>query len=257
MTTRVRPPQVRGGRGLKILLVDAQPETLELVSRTFLRSSYEVVTALDGETALDLVASAQPDLLVLDVELPGIDGFEVCRRVRLDSQVPIIVLTARDDEADVMRGFRLGVDDYVTKPFSARLLGARVGAVLRRTGQRNGRHAAAGAGESVQAGRLDLDMQSFEVRKDGQQIRLTPLEFRILHILAANEGRVVPYERLIEYAWGHNGGSPSHLKIRVCSIRKKLGLPVSGDAGIKAVVGTGYTLRGLSGANGESQTVTL
>jgi two-component system alkaline phosphatase synthesis response regulator PhoP len=215
-----------------------------MVSRALLRAGYEVVTALDGETALELVASAQPDLIVLDVELPGIDGFEVCRRVRLDSQLPIIVLTARDDEADVMRGFRLGVDDYVTKPFSVRLLAARAAAVLRRTSQQGGRRAS-GGGESVQAGRLDLDMQSFEVRKDGQQIRLTPLEFRILHILAANQDRVVPYDRLIEYAWGHNGGSPSHLKIRICSIRKKLGLPVSGDAGIKAVVGTGYTLRGL------------
>jgi DNA-binding response OmpR family regulator len=97
----------------------------------------------------------------------------------------------------------------------------------------------------VQAGSFDLDIQSFEVRKDGQQIHLTPLEFRILHILAANTGRVVPYDRLIEFAWGHEGGSPSHLKIRICSIRKKLGLPVTGDAGIKAIVGTGYTLRGL------------
>ncbi len=245
MTTRARPAQVRAGRGMKILLVDAQPDTLELVSRTFLRGNYEVVTALDGETALDLAAAARPDLLVLDVDLPGIDGFEVCRRIRLDSQVPIIILTARDDEDDVMRGFRLGVDDYVTKPFSARLLAARAGAVLRRTGQRNGAGSGSPTSETVHTGKLDLDMQSFEVRKDGQQIRLTPLEFRILHILAANEGRVVPYDRLIEYAWGHNGGSPSHLKIRICSIRKKLGLPVSGDAGIKAVVGTGYTLRGL------------
>jgi DNA-binding response OmpR family regulator len=226
---------------MKILLVDHDQELVEPVSRALLRAGYEVVSALDGERALDLVASARPDLIVLDVELPGIDGFEVCRRVRLDSQVPIIVLTPRDDEDDVMRGFRLGVDDYVIKPYSARLLVARVAAVLRRTGQptRNKRS------EHVQAGSLDLDVQSFEVRKDGQPIRLTPLEFRSLHILAANKGRVVPYDRLVEYAWGHEGGSPSHLKIRICSIRKKLGLPFSGEAGIKAVVGTGYTLRGL------------
>jgi DNA-binding response OmpR family regulator len=230
---------------MKILLVDAQPDALELVSRAFLRSSYDVVTALDGETALELASSARPDLLVLDVELPGIDGFEVCRRIRLDSQVPIIILTARDEEDDVMRGFRLGVDDYVSKPCSARLLAARAAAVLRRCDQPGGRGNGSPRDDRVHAGKLDLDMQSFEVRKDGQQIRLTPLEFRILHILAANQGRVVPYDRLIEYAWGHNGGSPSHLKIRICSIRKKLGMPVSSDAGIKAVVGTGYTLRGL------------
>jgi DNA-binding response OmpR family regulator len=226
---------------MKILLVDDEPDVLELVSRTFLRAGYEVVSTSDGERALDLMASAGPDLIVIDVNLPGIDGFEVCRRIRLDSQMPIVMLTARDEEEDVMRGFRLGVDDYVTKPFSTRLLAARVAAVLRRTGQNNKRQ----RGDHVQAGGLDMDVHSFEVRKDGQQIRLTPLEFRILHILAANKGRVVPYERLIEYAWGHDGGSPSHLKIRICSIRKKLGLPVSADAGIKAVVGTGYTLRGV------------
>ena len=226
---------------MKLLLVDQERDALELLSRTFLRAGYEVVTALDGEHALDLVTSARPDLVVMDVVLPGIDGFEVCRRIRLDSQLPIVMLTERDEEEDVMRGFRLGVDDYVSKPYSARLLAARVAAVLRRTVQTVRRQRT----ESVQAGSFDLDVNSFEVRKDGRQIRLTPLEFRILHILAANKGRVVPYERLIEYAWGHEGGSPSHLKIRICSIRKKLGLPVNDDAGIKAVVGTGYTLRGL------------
>ena len=240
-TTRARPPQLRGARGMKILLVDDDLDMLELVSRAFLRSGYEVITAPDGERALELLASARPDLIVLDVLLPGIDGFEVCRRIRLDSQVPIVMLTARDEEDDVMRGFRLGVDDYVTKPFSVRLLTARVAAVLRRTTEASRRS----RGDHVQAGSFDLDIHSFEVRKDGQQIRLTPLEFRILHILAANKGRVVPYERLIEFAWGHEGGSPSHLKIRICSIRKKLGLPVTGEAGIKAIVGTGYTLRGL------------
>lgn len=238
---RERPSGSRGGHGMKILLVDRDAGLVEPLSRAFLRAGYEAVSVADGERALDLLPSARPDLVILELDLPGIDGFEVCRRVRLDSQLPLIVLTARDDEDDVMRAYRLGVDDYVVKPYSARLLVARAAAVLRRTGQPNGRQ----AGEHVQAGGLDLDVQSFEVRKDGQPIRLTPLEFRILHILAANKGRVVPYDRLIEYAWGHEGGSPSHLKIRICSIRKKLGLPVSGDAGIKAVVGTGYTLRGV------------
>jgi DNA-binding response OmpR family regulator len=226
---------------MKILLVDDGPDVLELVSRALWRTGYEVVTARHGEQALDLLASGRPDLVILDVVLPGIDGFEVCRRIRLDSQLPIVMLTARDDEDDVMRGFRLGVDDYVTKPFSVRLLAARVAAVLRRTAETSQRNRS----DHVRAGTFDLDLQSYEVRKDGQQIRLTPLEFRILHILAANTGRVVPYDRLIEFAWGHEGGSPSHLKIRICSLRKKLGLPVTGDAGIKAIVGTGYTLRGL------------
>lgn len=226
---------------MKILIVEDDPDTLELVSRSLERAGYDVLTAADGERALELLATAAPDLVILDLVLPGVDGFEVCRRIRLSSQIPIVVLTARGDEDDVMRSFRLGVDDYVTKPYSMRLLVARVATLLRRTAEGGRRE----RGDHVQAGGLELDVQTLEVRKDGHQVRLTPLEFRILHILTANSGRVVPYDRLIEYAWGHDGGSPAHLKIRVCSIRKKLGLPVSGEAGIKAVVGTGYALRGL------------
>jgi DNA-binding response OmpR family regulator len=214
---------------------------LELLARALERSGYSVVTAETGERALELLVSGNLDLVVLDLMLPGMDGFELCRRIRLESQIPIVILTARGDEEDVMRGYRLGIDDYVTKPFSVQLLVARVAAVLRRTSERNRRQRA----DHVQAGGLELDVQTLEVRKDGQPVRLTPLEFRILHILTVNKGRVVPYDRLIEYAWGHDGGSPTHLKIRVCSLRKKLGLPVAGEAGIKAVVGTGYTLKGL------------
>lgn len=226
---------------MKILVVEDDPDTLELLARSLERSGYGVVTANDGERALELLVSASPDLVILDLVLPGVDGFEICRRIRLNSQIPIVVLTARGDEDDIMRGFRLGIDDYVTKPFSMRLLVARCAALLRRTAEHGRRQRS----DHVQAGDLELDVQTLEVRKDGQQVRLTPLEFRILHILTANKGRVVPYDRLIEYAWGHDGGSPAHLKIRVCSIRKKLGLPVAGEAGIKAVVGTGYALRGL------------
>lgn len=224
-----------------MLVVDDEPSVVDVVTRAFGRAGYGVLSAANGERALDLVRSACPDLVLLDVSLPGMDGFDVCRRIRLESQVPIIMLTARDSEDDIMRGFRLGVDDYVTKPFSSRVLVARAAAVLRRTSDPNRRQ----NGAHVQAGGLELDLHSLEVRKDGRPVRLTPLEFRILHLLAANKGRVVPYERLIEYAWGHERGTPSHLKIRICSIRKKLGLPVDGDAGIKAIVGTGYTLRGL------------
>jgi DNA-binding response OmpR family regulator len=226
---------------MKILVVEDDTGTREIATRALERAGHDVIAAATGWRALEFVGSARPDLVVLDVGLPGLDGFEICRWIRLTSQVPIIMLTARDEEDDVMRAFKLGADDYVTKPFSVRLLTARVATVLRRTAElgRQGRD------DRIRVGSLELDVRSYEVRKDGQQIRLTPLEFRILHILAANAGRVVPYPRLIEFAWGHEGGSPSHLKIRICSIRKKLGLPVNGEAGIKAIVGTGYTLRGL------------
>ena len=226
---------------MKILVVEDDHSTREILTHALKRAGHGVVTAADGMGALDLVGSANPDLILLDVGLPDIDGFEVCRRIRLDRQVPIIMLTARDEEDDVMRAFKLGADDYVTKPFSARLLAARVETVLRRTAE---------AGRSdrenlIRVGGLELDVRSYEVRMDGREVRLTPLEFRILHILAANAGRVVPYGRLIEFGWGHDGGSPSQLKIRICSIRDKLGLVARQEPGITAITGTGYSLRGF------------
>jgi DNA-binding response OmpR family regulator len=226
---------------VKILVVEDDVTTREIVTRALKCANHTVITATDGERALESLASAQPDLVVLDVGLPGIDGFEVCRRIRLEGQVPIVMLTACDDEDDVIRAFKLGADDYVTKPFSARLLAARVATILRRTAEGARRR----RDDRVRVGGLELDLRSYEVRMDGREVRLTPLEFRILHILAANAGRVVPYGRLIEFAWGHEGASPSNLKIRIHALREKLGLPGGAEPGIQAVVGTGYTLRGF------------
>ena len=140
-----------------------------------------------------------------------------------------------------MRAFKLGADDYVTKPFSARVLVARVAMILRRAVEvKKDRRV-----DHVRVGGLELDVRSYEVCMGGREVRLTPLEFRILHILAANAGRVVPYGRLIEFAWGHEGGSPANLKIRIHSIRDKVGLPVGREPTITAVKGTGYALRGF------------
>ena len=226
---------------MKILVVEDDAGTREIVARALQRAGHDVVAAATGRRALELVASTGPNLVVLDVGLPDMDGSEVCRRIRLDSQVPIIMLTARDAEDDVMRGFRLGVDDYVSKPFSARVLTARVATVLRRAAEAARRH----RDDYVRVGMLELDVRSSEVRMGGREVRLSPLEFRILHILAANAGRVVPYDRLIEFAWGHERASPSHLKVRIHALRDKLGLPAREEPGIKAVAGTGYTLRGF------------
>ena len=226
---------------MKILVVEDDAATQQIVARTLRGAGHEVVAAASGERALELVGPATPDLVVLDVGLPDVDGFEVCRRIRLDGQVPIVMLTARAAEDNVMQGFRLGADDYVTKPVSARVLTARVAAVLRRTAEAGRRDREV----LIRVGCLELDIRSHEVRIDGREVRLTPLEFRILHILAANAGRVVPYGRLIEFAWGHEEARPSHLKIRIHSIRDKLGLPAREEPGIKAVTGTGYALQGF------------
>src|SRR4051812_8864901 len=226
---------------MKVLVVEDDTVTREIVTRALEHVGQDVIAAATGGRAMELVGSAAPDLVVLDLGLPGLDGFEVCHRIRLDSQVPIVVLTARDEEEDVMRAFSLGADDYVTKPFSARILGARVATILRRAVEAGKRR----RDDSVRVGSLELDLLSQEVRYDGREVCLTPLEFRILRILAANAGRVVPYRRLIEFAWGHAGRSPSPLKSRIHSIRDKLGLPVRQEPGIAAVAGTGYALRGF------------
>jgi two-component system OmpR family response regulator len=226
---------------MAILVVDDHADTRALLVHALKRAGHTVITAGDGEQALELTTASRPDLLVLDLGLPGLDGFEVCRRIRRNSQVPILVLTGRGQEDDVMQGFHLGVDDYVTKPVSMRLLVARVAALLRRATERQRRE----RDTRIQTGPFELDSQFHEVWKDGEPIPLSPLDFRILHLLMANKGAVVSYSRLIDYVWGHEGGSRANLKLRVCSLRKKLGLPVGGAAGIQAVVSTGYSLRGL------------
>jgi two-component system OmpR family response regulator len=243
----VRP----AGSGTVLVVGEDADERVRLV-RGLTRAGYRVVAGADGARALALVASERPDLVVLELDLPTMDGFEVCRRIRLESWVPIVALTARRDEADILRGFRLGIDACVAKPCSARIVVARAAAILRRTGDRG--HAERGAPLHqgyVRAGRLELDLPNFEARMDEKPVRLTPLEVRVLHLLATNPGRTVPYERLIEHAWGHAEGSTEQLKICIFKLRKKLGLSVGGDAGIRAVVGTGYVLHGLDGAAGQ------
>jgi DNA-binding response OmpR family regulator len=176
--------------------------------------------------------------VLLDARLPKLDGFEVCRRIRQDSDTPVIMLTASDDEEDIVRGLRLGADDYVTKPFSAKQLTARMQAVQRRCQTDPYRQAVS----EVRAGSIVLDLQSHEATKDGKIVQLTTLEFRILYMLAMNEGRVVPYSRLVEYAWGYDGGDSNLLKTHICHIRTKLNLPVGQKGSIKAVPGVGYSL---------------
>jgi two-component system response regulator MtrA len=179
----------------------------------------------------------RPDLVLLDGILPKVDGFEVCRRVRHASETPVILLTARDEEADVLRGLQLGAGDYVTEPFSARVLAARMRTVLRRLKKSEPARA------QLQVGDLTLDLHSHEVTKGGTPVQLTPLEFRILYLLALNAGRVVPYARLVEYAWGYaDEGTSGLLKTHLSHLRKKLALPAAGPGSVKAVLGVGYSL---------------
>jgi DNA-binding response OmpR family regulator len=222
---------------VKVLLVDDDAELVDVLAYALRREGYTVLTAPDGEQALQRWEAERPDLILLDGRLPKVDGFEVCRRVRQASETPIIMLTARDEEADVLRGLQLGADDYVTKPFSARVLAARMRTVLRRIKKDKPARA------QLRVGDLVLDLQSHEVTKGGTPVQLTLLEFRILYLLAMNEGRVVPYARLVEYAWGYAGeGTSGLLKAHLSHLRTKLALPAAGPGSVKAVLGVGYSL---------------
>jgi DNA-binding response OmpR family regulator len=223
---------------MKILVVEDDKDALDLTVYSLRKHGYQVIAGRDGEQALEQWESENPDLVVLDVGLPKVNGFEVCRRIRETSLTPVIMLTGKSEEEQVVHGFRQGADDYVTKPFSHRQLAMRIQAVLNRCAERP---FAAPRGD-VSTTDMRLDLQSHEVTRQGRTVRLTPLEFRILYLLATNEGQVIGTQRLIEHAWGFEGGESSLLKTHVCHIRRKLGMKDGSGPYIKSVPWVGYQL---------------
>lgn len=223
---------------MKILLVDDDRDLLDVTSYALRREGFNVIVATDGIEALRRWKNDLPDLVVLDVGLPRLNGFEVCRKIREANETPVILLTGLSDENSVIHGFKVGADDYVTKPFSARQLAMRIRAVLRRGAP----GAAAERLEEIRVGDLMLDVEAHEVHRGALTVRLTPIEFRLLYLLAVNAGRVVSRNRLVEYAWGYDEGDASLLKTHMTHIRKKLRLPKQGAGAITAVHGVGYRL---------------
>lgn len=233
---------------MKALIVDDDRVLADVLAFTLRREGFEVVQAFDGEMALQRWQEERPDLVVLDVNLPRLDGFAVCRRIRELSDTPILLLTVRNEEDDIVRGLELGADDYITKPFSPRQLVARALAVLRRA-QR------APAPVVRQAGELALDSSRREVRfADGEAVSLAPLESRLLEYLMLNAGHVVTMEAIIDHVWGPEGGDRDMLRQLVRRLRQKLALcggasnaaPAGGGAGtqpyVETVPGLGYGL---------------
>jgi DNA-binding response OmpR family regulator len=223
---------------VKVLIADDDADLLDLMAYALRREGYTVLAAINGQQALQRYEAETPDILLLDVTMPKLNGFEVCRRIRREAATPIIMLTARDEEEEVLRGLQLGADDYVVKPFSAKQLIARMKTVLRRCRTDGYQEPVS----ELRVGDLVLDLQAYQVTKHGKLVQLTPLEFRILYMLAMNEGRVIPYSRLVEYAWGYDSGDANLLKTHICHIRKKLGLPTGQPGGVRAVAGVGYRL---------------
>jgi DNA-binding response OmpR family regulator len=238
---------------MKVLVVDADADLLDLLDYALRREGYTVLTAVDGLQALRQYEAEPPDIVLLDVNLPKLNGFEVCRQIRQAAETPIILVTARNEEADILRGLQLGADDYVTKPFSPKQLLARMTTVLRRC--RADRYDQ--PAREVKCGDLVLNLDAQQVTRGGRAIQLTPLEFRILFLLAMNEGRIIPYSRLVEYVWDYDGGEASQLKTHVCHIRQKLGLEPGQSGAIRAVAGVGYGLERAHSARPGAARATL
>jgi two-component system alkaline phosphatase synthesis response regulator PhoP len=227
---------------MSVLLVDDDRDLIDVLTYILRREGYEVITAYDGEQGWQRFTEDSPELVVLDANMPGIDGMEVCRRIRERSSTPVIMLTARTDEADIVKALGLGADDYITKPFSPRQLVARVKAVLRRAQSFAG--AAAASGEQLTAADLTLDLRTRSLRRNGEEVRLTPLEFKILHYLMLNRGRVLTSSAIVEQVWGFSGaGNEDLVKVHIHRLRQKLEPDPQSPDYIRTVPGVGYALR--------------
>ena len=203
--------------GQTILLIDDDATLRELLGRHLEAAGYQVAAAPDGQTGLQIAAQAPPDLVVLDVMMPGLDGWHVCERLHALAPLPIILLTAKSEEIDKLRGFRLGVDDYVSKPFSFAELVARVGAVLARAGH------SAPPSHSLTSGDLTIDFDQRRVTAAGQPVELTPTEYHLLETLARHAHRTVPTETLLANVWGPAyAGEAEHIKHYIWTLRKKI-----------------------------------
>jgi len=223
-----------------IMLVDDEESIQKLLTYPLEREGYTVVQARDGEEALRRFAEQPVDLVVLDVMLPRLDGLEVCRRLRTGSAVPIIMLTARDDEVDKVLGLELGADDYITKPFSIREFRSRIRAVLRRAGLRAER-AADGA---IEVGSIAIDPVKRAVTVDGERAQLTYVEFEVLHTLASHPGRVYSRQALLEAVWGDSAyREPRTIDVHIRHLREKIEADPREPAYIFTVRGVGYRFR--------------
>ncbi len=223
---------------MRILVVDDDPPSVKMTSFLLREEGYEVISANNGRTALELMQSQSPDLVVMDVMMPHIDGLEVTRRIRQTMDVPIIILSAKGETADKVSGLEVGADDYLAKPFEPSELLARVKAVLRRS-------EGFGSGDmqsQVCVGDLRLDpITNKAIRADGSEIELTPIEFRLLHVLMRNAGRVLSHDYLLSNAWGYDyEGYSNQIAVYIRRLRTKIERDPANPDYLQTVRGIGY-----------------
>jgi DNA-binding response OmpR family regulator len=223
-----------------VLVVDDEPHVIQLLRANLVVEGYEVLVAEDGKQALEILKNQAPDLMILDLMLPGLDGYEVAQRAREFSTIPIIMLTARSSEIDIIHGFDAGADDYLTKPFSINELMVRVRAVLRRAKypeELTGR-------PPFQAGDLHIDFSQHRVKVGEREIALTPLEYRLLAFLASNAGRVLLHEDLLRHVWGPEYREETeYLRVYIRYLRQKLEKDPSRPAYLLTKPGAGYMFK--------------
>jgi len=221
-----------------ILVIDDEKDLIELVRYNLEKDGFDVIAATDGQSGLDVVKKHRPDLVVLDLMMPGVDGLQICKQLRADprtGRIPVIMLTAKATEADRIVGLELGADDYITKPFSPREVVARVKAVLRRSAPATEQR------QEIRVGDLNIDLGGHEVSFKGQRIALTATEFRILEFLAARPGRVFSRDEIIDAALGNETAVFDRtVDVHITAIRRKLG---PGAEYIETVRGFGYKFR--------------
>ena len=221
---------------MKVLIVDDDRTLADVIAFTFKREGFEIILAEDGEAAYRRWQDDAPDLIILDVNLPKADGFSVCKRIREQSDIPIILLTVRSDEEDILGGFHLGADDYITKPFSPRQLIARVKAVMRRTKKRS-------PATVREIGNVSLYLNRHKLRiDDNQPIQLSGLELRLMDCLMINVGQIVSPEIIIDHVWGPQGGDMDMVRQLVHRLRGKIEKNHPDQIHINNVPGIGYEL---------------
>lgn len=229
--------------GTRVLVVDDEAPLRQLVVTYLTREQYEVREAEDGPRALEIAQQFEPDLVVLDLGLPGLDGLEVCRQLRTFSDCYVVIVTARGDEVDLLVGLSVGADDYLTKPFSPRELMARVRARLRRPRLATVPTTGEGTSPVLAFGDLSVDGEAREARLDGTLVELTRTEFDLLHVLALRPGYAFSRRQLIDEVWGENWHSDDHLvDAHIVHLRRKLGDDAATGRYVRTVRGIGYRM---------------